>query len=872
MSNIRSGRTHLWTGLVLALLAAPQAFAQLTVYSSGSVAVGTTRALTAYVPLSPATITWTVNGVAGGNSTYGTLVVTGAFTATYTAPATVPAANAVTVTATSTAFPAKFASATMTVTQPVPQLWSIAPTSTPVGPYSISLNGANYGANSVVKVGGVTALSVVNSATGITATGTATAAQVGTKLPVTVTNTGTGAVTTAAVQLSVTAAPPITVSVAPAAANVPATTTKQFSAAVSGTNNTAVTWTVNGVAGGNSTVGTISNGGLYTAPAAVPSPATVTIQAISAANAASAGTATVTVQPPPPPPVLVSVAPTPISVAPAGAQQFTATVTNNANTSVTWGVNGVAGGNSAIGTISAAGLYTAPATIPSPATVTVQATSVANPASIGSANVTIVGPPNPGSGLGTPNLSTARFLEQATFGPTAADIAHLQQIGINAWLAEQFAIPETPIVDPGSSGVLQQQYLNMLSAAPDQLRQRVAFALSKLIVISMNKNIYSNEVAPYLEIINHDAFGNYRTLLGDITVSSQMGMYLDLANSVKPSGASNANENYAREVMQLFTIGLVQLNMDGSSQLDGQGNPIPTYTQPTIHQNALALTGWTYPGAGTMNWQDFSGPMQPEDVNHDMTQKSMLGCTLPAGQTTVQDTNALLDCLFNHPNVPPFIATRLIRAMVTSNPSPGYIQRVATVFANDGFGVRGNMKAVITAILTDAEARNDAAPPNSGRLKDSIQQIVGFARALNGQINASNGLPWEFSLEAETPLTAPSVFSFYSPLYHVPKSPLFGPEFQIYTPTEAVERGNFLWGIISNPSTDFTVSLAPYNAAVGNLKNLIDAVDQTLLYGRMPQAMRQSLANAIVAQSSTLSQVQTALYLTTLSGFYAVQF
>src|SRR6185295_3146449 len=158
------------------------------------------------------------------------------------------------------------------------------------------------------------------------------------------------------------------------------------------------------------------------------------------------------------------------------------------------------------------------------------------------------------------------------------------------------------------------------------------------------------------------------------------------------------------------------------------------------------------------------------------------------------------------------------------NPSPGYIQRVAIVFNNNGFGVRGDLKAVITAILTDAEARNDAAPQNSGRVKDSIQQIVGFARALNGQINASNGLPWEFSLEAETPLTPPSVFSFYSPLYHVPKSPLFGPEFQIYTPTEAVERGNFLWQIISNPATDFTVSLAPFNAAAGNLAQLIDAV------------------------------------------------
>jgi len=194
------------------------------------------------------------------------------------------------------------------------------------------------------------------------------------------------------------------------------------------------------------------------------------------------------------------------------------------------------------------------------------------------------------------------------------------------------------------------------------------------------------------------------------------------------------------------------------------------------------------------------------------------------------------------------------------------------VFNDNGSGVRGDLAAVVRAILKDAEARNDAATPNSGRLKDPMYNIVSLSRALGGSIAPTNGLPWEFSLEAQTPLTPPSVFSFYSPNYHIPKTPLFGPEFQIYTPTEAVERGNFFWLIISNPGPDFPISLAPFVAAAGNIPQLIDVCDQTLLYGRMPMAMRQSLANAIAAQQDNNSRMQTALYLTTLSGLYAVQY
>jgi uncharacterized protein (DUF1800 family) len=652
----------------------------------------------------------------------------------------------------------------------------------------------------------------------------------------------------------------ISVTVSPSAASVVAAATQQFSAIVSGTSNTAVTWSVNGALGGNATLGTVSAAGLYTAPNAVPNPATISVSASSVANPSSLSSATVTVQSRP---VTVTVAPAKASVVILAKQQFTASASDSGP--VIWSVNGTAGGSATVGVISVDGLYTAPQAIPNPAQVAIQAASVANPSAVGSAAVNITAQPS------TTNLTAARFLEQAAFGPTSADLAHLQQIGINAWLAEQISMTESQIADLPlkSNDVMQQQYLNRLSVAPDQLRQRLIHALTQIIVISMQKNNYSDEMLPYLRILSRNALGNYRTMLGEISVSSQMGKYLDLANSVKPAPGSGANENYARELLQLFTIGVNRLNPDGSLALDAQGRPLPNYTQTEVQQVALALTGWVYINNA---WEDFTGPLQPNEANHDTRQKTFLNCTLPANQTTTQDMNGLLDCVFNHPNVGPFMATRLIRALVTSNPSPAYIQRVATAFNDNGVGVRGDLSAVVKAILTDAEARKDAATPNSGRLKDPIDHIVSFTRALNGAIAPVNTLSWELGLSGQTPLDPASVFSFYSPLFHIPKSALFGPEFQIYTPTEAVERGNFLWRIMTNPAADFTLNLTPFTSVAGNTQQLINAVDQALLYGRMPPQMRQSLANAIDAQPDDASRWQTALYLTALSGLYAVQY
>jgi len=469
-------------------------------------------------------------------------------------------------------------------------------------------------------------------------------------------------------------------------------------------------------------------------------------------------------------------------------------------------------------------------------------------------------------------LAAARWLEQAAFGPRPAEITRVQAMGTETWLAEQFAMPETAIEQPADNGLVRAQYLSRLVQAPDQLRQRVAYALGQVLVVSMQKNPYPDEIVPHLRTLSRNAFGNYRTLLGEVAISPQMGKYLDLANSNKPAGGSAANENFARELLQLFSIGTVQLNPDGSPVLDAHHRPLPSYDQATVQQVALALTGWTYAGTGDNNWENFSGPMQPRDVNHDMRAKTFLGCNLPAGQGTVADMNATLDCVFQHPTAGPFIALRLIRNLVTSNPSPDYVQRVSAVFANNGTGVRGDLRAVVRAVLLDAEARSTVARPKAGRLKDPITHTAGLVRALSGTMPPTNQIAWYYDLMAQLPLAPASVFSHYSPLFHVPQSTLFGPEFQIYTPTEAVERGNLFWTILDGPNTDMPVDISPFIALGGNVPALLDAVDKALLYGRMPVTLRQSLTTAVNAQYDNRGRALTALYLTALSGLYAVQY
>ena len=855
-------RGFLLPWLALSLANALQA-QTITVYPGpATIAIGTTRTLSAYVPLSPNSIQWSINNVVGGNSAYGTITPAGV----YTAPAVPPMANTITVKATSTAYPAQSGSAMLTITQPVPWVWSSSPSTFPAGEVNLSINGSSFLPTTVMTLNDVPLPTTFVSPTSIRIRTTIPTTMVG-KALLRATQPAPGAVKSEAISLTITAPSPVSVSVSPATASLNLTTTRQFTATVTGSTNTGVTWTVNGISGGNATVGTISLTGLYAAPASLPSPATVTVRATSMAATSASAAATVTLLAGPP--VTVTISPATASLNTGSTQTFAATVTNSANTAVSWAVNGITGGNATVGTINSGGLYTAPATRPTPNTVTVTATSLASPGSQATASITIQTP----APVALPNLSHARFLEQAAFGPTANDLQQVGQLGYSAWIDQQFALAETPFNVPADMNVARANWLWRLAHAPDQLRQRVVAALAKIIVISGNKNIYPNEIVPYYQILSRNAFGNYRTLLGEITVSPQMGKYLDLANSMKPGAGSGANENYPRELLQLFSIGLVKLNQDGTPVANS-----PSYTQADVAQLARALTGWTYPTApgatpGMNNWENFSGNMEARENNHDTTAKSFLGCSIPSGLTVSVETNRALDCVFAHPNVGPFIALRLIRDLVMSNPSGAYISRIAAVFNDNGQGVRGDLKAVVKAILLDPEARNDAAPVDSGRLKDPHYHFVSFVRQMNGQVNPAIQLSYLFDQMGQMPMTPPSVFAFYSVLYRIPHTTLSGPEFQIYSPTESVLRANLFYSMLTNPgSQDVTIDLTPFQAVAGNPTALIDTVDAKLLYGRMPATMKQSIAKALAAAADNNQRVVTALYLTVLSGQYAVQY
>ncbi|HNC47265.1 MAG TPA: DUF1800 family protein, partial [Acidobacteriota bacterium] len=339
---------------------------------------------------------------------------------------------------------------------------------------------------------------------------------------------------------------------------------------------------------------------------------------------------------------------------------------------------------------------------------------------------------------------------------------YVKQVGIQQYLDEQFNAPESvyPNGIASSQGEMTDQFMWHMLTGQDQLRQRVKYALSEVIVISRNKNYYPNMLIPWQQILSKHAFGNYKNLLKEMTLDASMGNFLDMVNSTKPGVAGGANENYPRELLQLFSIGLYQLNPDGSQKLDGNGKPIPTYTQTDIRQLALALTGWTYATAGgtpqSPNPNYYPGPMVPLPAYHDTSSKTFLGQTLPANQTMQKDLDDVIEIVFNHPNVGPFIVTRLIRYLVTSNPTPGYVARMSAVFNDNGQGVRGDMKAVVRAILLDPEARNDNPGNDFGRLRTPLQHHIALLRVLGGTLSQPSQIAYAYTNMGESILDAPS--------------------------------------------------------------------------------------------------------------------
>jgi uncharacterized protein (DUF1800 family) len=508
---------------------------------------------------------------------------------------------------------------------------------------------------------------------------------------------------------------------------------------------------------------------------------------------------------------------------------------------------------------------------------------------------------NPGSGSptsnaiqvqvggGTTSLSAsaaARLLEQSTFGPTPQLIQHVQQVGMQAFLDEQFKATAATYTTPGANDdihfVQNRFFVNALTGQ-DQLRQRVAFALSQIMVISNVKIGSPTAFTLWMNMMQKDAFGNFSNLLTDVTVSPSMGNYLDMVNNDKPdpNSGTSPNENYAREVLQLFSIGLNQLNQDGTLQLDADGNPIPTYTQDTIEGFAHVFTGWSYPpkpGQSAKFWSGeyYGGPMVSFDPHHDTGEKILLnGVTLPAGGSAQADLTAAIQNIFNHPNVGPFIGKQLIQKLVTSNPSPEYVGRVAAVFADNGNGVRGDLKAVITSILMDPEARrgDDAAQvgTNDGHLKEPVLFMLNLLRAARATSDGAN-LNYYASDMKQEPFESPSVFNFYPPDYIIPNTNLLGPEFNLFNSSTTISRINFVNDLVyGSVSSTTKTDLSPYTGIAANPPELVDTLGSVMLHGQMSDSMRTTVLNAITPITDNASRAKAAMYLIGSSSQFQVE-
>jgi len=334
-------------------------------------------------------------------------------------------------------------------------------------------------------------------------------------------------------------------------------------------------------------------------------------------------------------------------------------------------------------------------------------------------------------------------------------------------------------------------------------------------------------------------------------------------------------------VMQLFSIGLMQLNPDGTVKLDGSGNPIPTYDQDTIEGFAHAFTGWTYPtkpgsSARWTNPEYYGGPMVPIESHHDTGAKQLLnGTIVSAGGTTQSDLDAALQSIFNHPNVGPFICKQLIQHLVTSNPSPEYVGRVAAVFANNGSGVRGDLKAVVTAIISDAEARRGDDPAqvqqNDGHLKEPLLLMANLLRAMNTRSNGDGFPDYSADLKQE-PMNPPSVFNFYPPDFVIAGTNLLGPEFQVFNSSTSISRANFVNDAVYRTiGKSMTTDFSYYLTVASNPDQLVDTLGTVMMHGQISPEMRSTILGVVSGISDNTRRVQAALYLIASSSQYQVE-
>ncbi len=517
-------------------------------------------------------------------------------------------------------------------------------------------------------------------------------------------------------------------------------------------------------------------------------------------------------------------------------------------------------------------------------------------------------PPPPAAPPAVSDSQAARFLGQAAFGGSDADIARVKTLGYSAWIDEQFAMAQSTshwdwMIERGLNveanrfnftGVDASLWRKLMSS-PDVLRQRVSLALSEIFVVSMAGlpvNWRGFMIAHYADILETNAFGNYRKLLGDVTLSPAMGIYLNLRGNQKADGRGREpDENYAREVLQLFSIGLNQLELDGSARRSGT-QLLDSYDQSTITGLARVFTGWDYDGATSSPSVDATyvkRPLVPIAARHADTAKSFLGTTIAAAPATAASANAemktALDTIANHPNVAPFIGRQLIQRLVSSNPSPAFVARVSAVFNNNGQGARGDLKAVIKAILLDTEARTPAVGNGAGKLREPVLRLVQWARSF-GVTSATAA--WNVGDTSspgarlgQSPMRSPSVFNFFRPGYLPPNTTLgvqglVAPEFQITNESSVVGYANWMQSVIQNGAGEVRADYTPLLPLATDAAALFDKLNTRLAADQLSAATRVVIVGAINAMAvgtdaQKLLRINAAVLLVMCSPEYLVQ-
>jgi uncharacterized protein (DUF1800 family) len=499
-------------------------------------------------------------------------------------------------------------------------------------------------------------------------------------------------------------------------------------------------------------------------------------------------------------------------------------------------------------------------------------------------------------------LAASRFLSQATYGPTGAEITRLAGMSYGAWIDEQFAKPQTPhrltmnqaAADLAATGGTISQtnffdsYWAQAIAGEDQLRQRAMFALSQIFVISFTDATLRSQprgVSSYYDMLGENAFGNFRDLLESVALHPMMGVYLSHLKNQKEDPATGRvpDLNFAREITQLFTIGQYKLNADGTVVTGADGSPVPAYTPADLSGMSQVFTGWSW-YAGTSNTdrtnRRFFGndanlerdwrPMQ--DYNrfatntdfHSISAKSFLGVNIPAQTLETADTKGdlkiVLDTLFNHPNVGPFIGRQLIQRLVTSNPSPAYVGRVTAAFNDNGAGKRGDLKAVWKAILLDPEARTPGTAPSAGKVREPVVRLAHFMRAFNaksssGRFSGIGNTDDPATRLNQTVMFAPTVFNFYRPGYVPSSKPiadagLVAPELQIVHDVSVAGYMNYMRGLVTIDTNrdirqDYTAEIALADAPA----DLVERMNLLLFSGTMPDALRTQLVAAVTSRA-----------------------